>query len=430
MESLARPTHGSSWRWWITGLLLLATTINYMDRSALAGASVRVTHELGLDDAQYGQLELAFGWAFAVGSLVFGFLSDRFAVYALYPVILVGWSLSGMATGWTQGFGGLLACRTMLGFFEAGHWPCAVKTTFMVLNAKERTMGNSILQSGASIGAIVTPQVIKLLVTDQPGSWRSTFVIVGAAGMLWVVLWFVFLRPRDLASAPVAETKRDALGLGRILVSARFWAVALLIVGAQTVWHINRVWLMKFLQTGRGYDEPAALDFNSAYFIATDVGCIFAGFASLWLGKYWGFSPHRARRAVYAGACVLTSLSVLLPWLGKGPALLAVLLLIGAGALALFPCYYSFVQELSDVHVGRLTGLLSMWVWAVTSPLQPLFGRIADLTADPAKRYDMGLVIAGLVPWIGVIAMKFLWRERPEPAVMLATSNKPESYAD
>jgi ACS family hexuronate transporter-like MFS transporter len=127
---------------------------------------------------------------------------------------------------------------------------------------------------------------------------------------------------------------------------------------------------------------------------------------------------------------VLTSLSVLLPWLGKGPALLAVLLLIGAGALALFPCYYSFVQELSDVHVGRLTGLLSMWVWAVTSPLQPLFGRIADLTADPAKRYDMGLVIAGLVPWIGVIAMKFLWRERPEPAVMLATSNKPESYAD
>jgi len=430
MDLLPRSSHGRSWRWWITGLLLLATTINYMDRSALAGASVRVTKELGLDDAEYGQLELAFGWAFAVGSLVFGFLADRFPIYILYPVILVGWSLSGMATGWAHGFGGLLACRTMLGFFEAGHWPCAVKTTFVVLNAKERTMGNSILQSGASIGAIITPQIIKLLVTDQPGSWRSTFVIVGAAGMLWVLLWFLFLRPRDLDSAPAPATQANASGLGSILVSGRFWAVALLIVGAQTVWHIYRVWMMKFLQTGRGYEEHAALDFNSFYFIATDVGCIFAGLASLCLGRHWGLSPHRARRVVYAGGCVLTSLSVLLPWLDKSGALLAVLLMIGAGALALFPCYYSFVQELSDVHVGRLTGLLSMWVWAVTSPLQLLFGKVADMTADPSKRYDMGLVIAGLAPWIGVIAMKFLWSEKPEPAVMLASSNKPESYAD
>ncbi len=95
--------------------------------------------------------------------------------------------------------------------------------------------------------------------------------------------------------------------------------------------------------------------------------------------------------------------------------LLATLLVIGAGALALFPCYYSFVQELSDRHVGRLTGLLSMWVWAVTSPMHSAFGKLADSAADPAKRYDLGLVIAGLAPWIGVVAMKFLWRD-PERA--------------
>jgi len=42
----------------------------------------------------------------------------------------------------------------------------------------------------------------------------------------------------------------------------------------------------------------------------------------------------------------------------------------------------------------------------VTSPLHNLFGWLADAT----KSYDMGLVIAGLAPWIGVVAMKFLWR--------------------
>ena len=405
-------SRSSSWKWWITGLLLLATTINYMDRVTLSSASVRVTGELGLSDVQYGNLELAFGWAFAAGSLVFGFLADRIRVYLLYPIVLSAWSLMGMATGWTQGFEGLLICRTLLGFFEAGHWPCALKTTFALLSEKDRTMGNSVLQSGASIGVIITPQIMKVLMTDQPGSWRTTFIVVGAVGLVWVVAWFLSLRARDLDYVPASSTRKDAPSLAGILRSGRFWAVALLILGTQTVWHIYRVWLMKFLQTGRGYEEKAALNFNSLYFIATDIGCILAGVVSLWLVRRFAASPHNARRTVYMGACVLTSLSVFLPWQGKGWLLLGTLLLIGAGALALFPCYYSFVQELSDSHVGRLTGLLSLGVWAVTSPLHSFFGMLADRTHS----YDLGLVIAGLAPWIGVAGMRFLWRNNTIPA--------------
>lgn len=401
-------------KWWIAGLLLLATMINYMDRVTLASASVRVSHELGLSDVQYGNLELAFGWAFAAGSIVFGFLADRVRVYLLYPIVLGVWSMTGMATGWSEGFSELIVCRTLLGFFEAGHWPCALKTTFALLDEKERTMGNSVLQSGASLGAIVTPQIMKLLITDQPGSWRTTFIVVGAVGFVWVVAWLVSLRPGVGCSAVDMAPQPESIGLGAILRSGRFWAVALLILGAQAVWHVYRVWLMKFLQTGRGYEERAALDFNSLYFIATDVGCILAGVVSLWLIRRRASSPHDARRTVYAGACGLTSLSIFLPWLDKGWPLLATLLLIGAGALALFPCYYSFAQELSADHVGRLTGLLSLWVWLVTSPMHSFFGMLADRT----KSYDLGLVIAGLAPWLGVIAMRLLWRKNEVPTTI------------
>lgn len=399
----------SLWKWWITGLLLLATTINYMDRVTLANASVRVTQEFSLSEQQYGTLELVFGWAFAAGSLVFGFLADRLRVYWLYPCVLAGWSVMGMVSGWTQDYTGLLVCRTLLGFFEAGHWPCALKTTFALLSEKDRTMGNSVLQSGASIGAVITPQVMKWLMTDELGSWRGAFVVVGAAGLVWVAVWFLCLKPRDLEASHTHGAIHKGPSLGSILLSKPFWALAILITGTQTVWHIYRVWLMKFLQTGRGYSETEALNFNSVYFISTDIGCFLAGIASLWLARRFSLSAHGARRWVYAGACVLTSLSVALPWLGKGWPLLGVLLLIGAGALALFPCYYSFVQELSDQHVGRLTGLLSMWVWAVTSPLHSLFGLIADRT----QSYDAGLVIAGLAPWLGVIAMKLFWTRAP-----------------
>ena len=399
------------WKWYVCGLLLLATTINYMDRVTLANASVRVTKEFGLSEEQYGNLELYFGWAFAVGSLVFGLLADRVRVYWLYPVVLAGWSIMGMVSGWTSSYSELLICRILLGFFEAGHWPCALKTTFALLDTKDRTMGNSVLQSGASIGAIVTPQIMKALMTDDIGSWRGAFVIVGAVGLGWVVLWFVSMRPRELETAPPVEKAAGGPQLFDLILSRRFWALALLITGTQTVWHIYRVWLMKFLQTGRGYSEAAALDFQSAYYIATDVGCVLAGVVSIWLAKR-GLDAHGARRWVYAGACLLTSLSVALPWLPQGWLLLGVLLIIGGGALALFPCYYSFVQEISATHVGRITGLLSMWVWAVTSPLHKLFGWIADKTGS----YDEGLVIAGLAPWLGVIAMKLLWDAAPRPA--------------
>ena len=401
------PTRPHFWKWYVCGLLLLATTINYMDRVTLANASVRVTKEFGLSEEQYGNLELVFGWAFAAGSLVFGFLADRLKVYWLYPVVLAGWSVMGMISGWTSSYTELLVCRLCLGFFEAGHWPCALKTTFALLDEKDRTMGNSVLQSGASIGAIITPQIMKALMTDDIGSWRGAFVIVGAVGLGWVVVWFISMRPRELETAPLPEKASGGPGSLAWILSRRFWALALLITGTQTVWHIYRVWMMKFLQTGRGYSEAAALNFQSAYYIATDVGCILAGVISIWLAKR-GLDAHGARRRVYATACLLTSLSVFIPWLPQGWLLLGVLLIIGGGALALFPCYYSFVQEVSAKHVGRVTGLLSMWVWAVTSPLHTLFGWIADQTGS----YDKGLVIAGLAPWLGVIAMKLLWNRR------------------
>jgi ACS family hexuronate transporter-like MFS transporter len=391
-------------KWWVCGLLLLATTINYMDRTTLANAATRVSKEFSLSQEQYGDLEVGFGWAFAAGSLLFGLLADKINVRWLYPAVLLGWSAAGVLSGLVESYNGLLVCRVILGIFEAGHWPCALKTTHALLSDGERTMGNSVLQSGASVGAIVTPPLMLWLMTDDLGSWRQAFVAVGAVGVLWVVLWFVAM-PK-IESKPVAP--KDAVSVWPILGSAKFWAVALLILGAQTCWHLFRVWLPKFLQEGRGYEEAAALKFTSVYYIATDVGCILAGLLSLWLVKK-GFSSHLSKRRVYQICCAFTGLAVLIPSLPQGYGLLAVILLVGMGALGLFPCYYSFVQELSSQHVGKLTGLLSMWVWGVTSPMHKYFGRIVDESGS----FDQGMVFAGLAPLIGVLALAVLWRQEP-----------------
>ena len=143
------PSRSASWRWGVCILLLAATTINYMDRMTLANTAVRVKAEFALTHEQYGGIEKWFSWAFAAGSLVFGLLADRINLRFLYPAVLVLWSIMGFACGWVRHFEGLLVCRTLLGLFEAGHWPCALKTIQRIMEPKDRAMGNGLLQSGA-----------------------------------------------------------------------------------------------------------------------------------------------------------------------------------------------------------------------------------------------------------------------------------------
>src|SRR5947209_1900157 len=124
---------GGAWKWWICGLLMLATMINYMDRLTLNQASTRVKRELQLDNEQYGLVESAFSFAFAAGSLLMGWTADRWRVRWVYPITLLGWSIAGFATGFAQTLLFLTACRFILGLFESGHWPCALRTTQRIL---------------------------------------------------------------------------------------------------------------------------------------------------------------------------------------------------------------------------------------------------------------------------------------------------------
>lgn len=400
---------GASWKWWVCGLLLFASAINYMDRQTLANAATRITTQFGLTQEQYGDLEFGFGWAFAVGSLFFGVIVDRFPVRNVYPIALVLWSATGFATGLSNSYEGLLVCRTALGFFEGGHWPCAVKTTRLLLDAKDRGMGNSVLQSGTSIGAIITPLLMRFMLTDDPGSWRMPFFVIGSFAVVWVALWFWLIKKDDLA-AP-AEAKREEGGdLWRIVFSRRMLVILFVVACINTGWQTLRAWLPKFLQEGRGYTEANSLYFNSLFYLATDVGVIGAGALSLWLITRRGFSVTKSRVTAFGACALASSVAVFLPALERGPVLMGALLLIGAGALGVFGIYHSFTQDLSREHQGKVTGIASVAGWAFSPPLQKVFGRVVDRT----QSFDMGLMIAGLLPMAAFLALWLFWKEPKE----------------
>jgi len=383
-----------------------------MDRQTLANASVRITTQFDLTQAQYGRLEWYFGWAFAAGSVVFGVLVDRFSVRWIYPSVLLLWSATGFATGLARNYDELLICRTLLGLFEAGHWPCAIKTTQRLLDPKDRAMGNGLLQGGASIGAILTPLIMQTMLTRELGSWRVPFQVIGAIGAVWILFWFAMVRAGDVSPMrtptvePASSTSKPAASW-RVLLSRRMMVVLVMIACINTGWQILRAWLPKFLMEGRGYSEADALHFNSLYYVATDVGCLGAGALTLWLARR-GLPVHRSRLLVFFSCALMTAMSISVLVLPKGWLLLAMLLVVGAGALGVFPIYHALTQELSPHHQGKVTGIAGVAAWAL-SPVQTLFGRLIDRTGS----FDVGFAVAGCLPLVAFLALWLFWDSPP-----------------
>lgn len=393
--------------WMLCGLLMLASAINYLDRQTLAGASVRITREFHLNQAGYGAIEAVFGYAFAAGSLVFGWMADRLAVRRLYAVVLLLWSLAGIATGWVHSPGQLLFCRALLGFFEAGHWPCAIRATRSLLDPTQRSLGNGLLQSGASLGAILAPLVLRGLMQAGEGGWRTPFWVVGCIGLLWIPAWLFAVRDSDLLSERSEERRRsglmvdaDAPTLWQVLCSREMRIVLGLIACINTTWQVSRAWLMKFLQEGRGYSEADALWLNSAWFMAADLGCIAAGALAMRLAVR-GMPVQKARLTVFAGCAALCALSAAIPWLGRGPMLLGILGCGAAGALGVFPLYHALTQDLPERYQGRITGIAGVAGWLIPAQAQHLFGVLADRTGS----FDAGLVVAGFLPALALIVL-------------------------
>jgi len=409
-------------KWWICGLLFLATTLNYMDRTALNQLSVRLESPetgLGLNQLQYSLLESRFALAFAGGALLIGVLADRVSVWWLYPVMVLGWSMAGFASGYATTFAQMLIFRSILGLFEAGNWPCGIRATRTLLKPEERSLGNAVFQSGTAIGAVVTPLVVMLCLwwADRNGmamAWQLPFRVIGLMGVAWVVLWFALV-PRSRFAEAAPSPGGHSGSFAEVLLDRRFWLLLAVIIAVNTPWHAFRVWLPKLLVKGHGYSENFMQVFSAFYYLAADMGSLTVGAVSLWLASR-GRSVHGSRMVVF-GACSLLTLSTLaVPFVGGGPLLLAVLVVVAFGSLGLFPTYFALSQELSARHQGKVTGTLGCLNALFLSQLFPLQGAYLDKfipTLGPAQAYGWALAFMGLVPVVAFLLTWALWRDRP-----------------
>src|SRR6185436_4580316 len=189
-EAAARPGHV---RWLICGLLLLATTINYIDRQVLGILAPTLQREIGWNEVQYGYIVTAFQAAYAIGLLVVGRLLDVIGTRAGFAIAIIFWSVSAMCHALARTPLGFGMARFGLGLGESGNFPAAIKTVAEWFPRRERALATGIFNGGSNVGAIIAPAVVPWIALSY--SWRWAFVITGSIGFLWLGLWWLVYQP-------------------------------------------------------------------------------------------------------------------------------------------------------------------------------------------------------------------------------------------
>ncbi|MBA2733852.1 MAG: MFS transporter [Acidobacteria bacterium] len=195
-----------SFNWPLIAILTSIGALNYCDRLAISAVFPLLRADLGASDVMLGTIASAFLWSYAIGSPIVGWIADHISRTRMVQISLIAWSLVTMATGLTHSANQLIVIRVLLGLAECAYIPAAVGLLADHHGSRQRGRAISIHTAGLGIGAVAGSTLAGFL--GQRYGWRSTFLILGAAGLLLSVIAAIVLRGKD---QPVSGTSSIAM---------------------------------------------------------------------------------------------------------------------------------------------------------------------------------------------------------------------------
>jgi ACS family hexuronate transporter-like MFS transporter len=196
----------TKYRWTICMLLFFATTINYVDRQVLSLLQPFLSEEFNWTYSDYANITSIFQFCYAIALIFAGRFIDWLGTKKGYAFSLTIWSVGAIIHAFSVSIGnvfspslvslgivmpvsvvGFMIARLVLGIGEAGNFPAAIKTTAEWFPKEERSFATGIFNSGANIGAVIAPLGVPVIA--KYFGWEWTFILVGAIGFLWLILW-------------------------------------------------------------------------------------------------------------------------------------------------------------------------------------------------------------------------------------------------
>ena len=309
-------------RWFMVGLVFLATVINYIDRQTVSVLKTAISQDLGLSNADYAAIQNSFLVFYGISQMVSGRLYDVIGTRMGFVFSIVVWSLAALAHATARTASSFAVFRAVLGFGEAGNWPGAAKVVGEWFPVRERAFGMGIFNTGAAVGGALSPPIIAWLATSY--GWRPTFIITGALGFAWLALWLLFFRTPSqhpwiteaerahildgASSSPQGPVWRP--GWGQLLRYRQTWAVIMGRFITDPIWWLYIFWLPSYLQEARGFSLQQVGFSAWLPFLAGGIGALSGGYASGALISR-GWTVDRARKAVMIFGAMLTPAGIL-----------------------------------------------------------------------------------------------------------------------
>ena len=277
--------------------------------------------ELKWNEDDYGNIVTAFQAAYALGFLFMGYVIDRFGPKIGYSIAITIWTIGHVAHGFGGSVASFMAARAVLGVGEAGHFPAVVRSSSEWFPQKERAYAIGWVNSGTTVGVILTAPTLWLFMQALGLGWRETFIYSGAFGVVLLGLWlWLYSNPRESGKVSEGELKWiehdppekiEKIGWSRIVRKREAWAFASAKFLTDPVWFLMLFWLPKYFSTTYDVDLKVVLLPMIIMYLLSDVGSIAGGWLSSRLIQR-GRTPNFARKVtmIIAGLCVLPLLFV------------------------------------------------------------------------------------------------------------------------
>src|SRR5437763_96470 len=412
----------ASLRWWIAGILFASTVINYVDRQTLSVLAPYLKLQYRWTNSDYANIVIAFRVAYVLGQATFGRVLDRIGTRRGLTFSVLWYSMISIATSAAQGFTGFLGFRFLLGAGESANWPGATKAVSEWFPKRGRGLAAALFDSGSSIGGAIAPFLV-LPIYFRWG-WRPVFVMPGLLGFVWLFAWRrMYYTPaehprigpmeREMIFAETGGVAGPAEKYSRwsaLLKLPQTWGAIVAKALTDPVWFFITDWFPLYL-VAKGISLKSELIAVWIPFIGADLGNFFGGAASGYLIKRgWPLGAARKALVVFGGIGV----TLLIPTIFTVN-LGAIAALFG---LATF-CYAAFSTIAnvlpSDLFTGgsvaSVSGLSGTGAGLGTIIAFKLIGYFSDASrALPGHSFDKVVLVAGLVPFVGMILVLLLVR--------------------
>jgi ACS family hexuronate transporter-like MFS transporter len=414
----------ASLRWWIGGLLFASTVINYIDRQTLSLLAPYLKLQYHWTNSDYANIAIAFRVAYSIGQTVFGRLMDRVGTRRGLTLTVIWYSVVSMLTSLASGLYSFGAFRFLLGAGESANWPAATKAVSEWFPKRERALATALFDSGSSIGGAVAPFLV-LGIYFRWG-WRPAFMLPGILGFLWLIPWrWLYHAPQTHSRITEAELKmlvadKQELDLPRrgkaplrwseLLRLPQTWGVIIAKAFTDPVFFFVTEWFPIYL-VAKGIDLKNGLIAVWIPFIAADLGSFFGGYLSGHLIKRgWPLGAARKVLIVVGGIGMLMLIPTIFT---TNLYLIAVLFAVATFTYAGFTIMANVLPSdlFNSESVASVSGLSGTGAGIGTIVAFKLIGYFSDARqATGTHSFDPIVIIAGLVPFIGMLLVLLLLR--------------------